>query len=72
LADRYKNHSNEDSNLANEWWEKFNSLSPEKLEKAKEIIACNKFKNGEYQCEDSDIEDVLSYYKITRDIAEEN
>lgn len=70
LADRYKNHSEEDCDLANEWWEKFSALSAEKLEKAKGIIASNKFKDVEYECDDSDIEEVLSYYKITRDIAE--
>jgi hypothetical protein len=70
LADRYKNHSKEDCDLANEWWKKFSALSPKKLEKAKGIIAYNKFKDGEYECNDSDIEEVLSYYKITRDIAE--
>lgn len=70
LADRYTNHSKEDCDLANEWWKKFSALSPEKLEEAKGIIACNKFKDGEYECDDSDIEEVLRYYKITRDIAE--
>lgn len=56
--------------LTNEWWEKFNALSPEKLERAKEIIALNKFKDGEYQCDDVEIEDVLWYYKTTRNDAE--
>ena len=62
--------SDDDCNLANEWWIKFNSLSPEKLEQAKAIIAKNKFKDGDYECADKDILEVLSYYKITRNEAE--
>ena len=46
LADRYKNHSSEDCDLANEWWTKFCSLPAEKLEIAKSIISLNKFKEG--------------------------
>lgn len=72
LADKYKNHSNEDCDLANEWWEKFCSLPTEKLEIAKSIISLNKFKEGDYECTDKEILDVLSYYSITRDTAEGN
>lgn len=72
LADRYKNHSSEDCDLANEWWIKFCSLPAEKLEIAKSIISLNKFKEGDYECTDKEILDVLSYYSITRDIAEGN
>lgn len=70
LADKYKNHSDKDCDLANEWWDKFNGLPSEKKERAKEIIALNKFKDGEYQCDDAEIEDVLWYYKTTRNDAE--
>ena len=70
LADRYTTHSNHDCNLAQEWWDKFSSLPEDKLEKAKAIIALNRFKDGDYVCNDAAIEDVLSYYKITRNIAE--
>ena len=62
--------SDDDCNLANEWWIKFNSLSPEKLDQAKAIIAKNKFKDGDYECADKDILEVLSYYKITRNEVE--
>ena len=72
LADRYQNHSSEDCDLANEWWTKFCSLPAEKLEIAKSIISLNKFKEGDYECTDKEILDVLSYYSITRDIAEGN
>lgn len=72
LADKYKNHSNEDCDLANEWWGKFCSLPTEKLEIAKSIISLNKFKEGDYECTDKEILDVLSYYSITRDTAEGN
>ena len=70
LADRYTTHSNHDCNLAQEWWDKFSSLPEDKLEKAKAIIDLNRFKDGDYVCNDAAIEDVLSYYKITRNIAE--
>lgn len=70
LAERYTQHSADDCDLANEWWDKFINLSPEKLELAKSIIALNRFKDGEYECKDADILEVLSYYKITRDDAE--
>ena len=69
LADRYTTITKNDCDLTNEWWEKFNALTPEKLEKAKAIIALNKFKDGDFVCEDSEILDVLSYYRITRDEA---
>lgn len=70
LAEKYKSHSDKDCDLANEWWDKFNGLSSEKKERAKEIIAHNKFKDGEYQCDDAEIEAVLWYYKTTRNDAE--
>lgn len=70
LAARYTNHSDKDCDLTNEWWDKFNALPSEKLERAKEIIALNKFKDGEYQCDDPEIEGVLWYYKTTRNDAE--
>lgn len=69
LAEKYTKKSEGDCNLTNEWWEKFNKLSPKKLEVAKEIISKNKFNEGDYKCEDEEILDVLSYYKITREDA---
>ena len=35
-----------------------------------DIIARNKFSEGDYVCDDPEIVEVLSYYKITRDDAE--
>jgi hypothetical protein len=70
LAERYTNHSDKDCDLTNEWWYKFNALPSEKLKHAKAIIALNKFKEGDYQCDDEEIEEVLWYYKTTRDDAE--
>lgn len=69
LAERYDKHSKNNCDLANEWWKKFSKLSSEKLEKAKSIIALNRFKIGDYICEDEDIEEILSYYRITRKVA---
>ena len=66
LSEKYKNFDETDSDLANEWWEKFSNLSPEKKIIAKNIIALNKFQIGDYVCEDNDIEEVLTYYRISR------
>ncbi len=70
LADRYTERTAHDCDLTNEWWAKFSSLSPEKAVQAKEIIALNKFRDGDFTCDDPEIIDVLSYYRITRDDAE--
>lgn len=66
LADRYTSSSDEDCDLANEWWDKFKSLSPSKRKKAECIIAMNKFDDGDYKCSDQAVLEVLSYYKIKR------
>lgn len=70
LADRYKNKTTHDCDLANEWWEKFNSLTEKQLKNAKEIIAQNKFRDDDYECNDKKVTEVISYYKITRDDTE--
>jgi hypothetical protein len=70
LADKYTTVTKHDCDLANEWWDKFTALSPEQLESAKNIIAINKFKDGEFECDDEKVLEVLSYYRITRDEAE--
>ncbi len=70
LADSYTKTYGEDSDLANEWWLKFKALNTEQEIIAKEIIANNKFEHGEYECEDPQIEQVISYYRITRKSAE--
>lgn len=69
LANKYKIVGGE-NNFTAEWWEKFNSLDENQLAKAKSIIALNKFKDGEYICNDVQVEEVLSYYKIMRKDAE--
>ena len=72
LADRYTTVTKNDCYLTNEWWERFNALTPEKLEKAKSIIVLNKFRDGDYVCDDNEINEVLAYYKITRNDTTEN
>jgi len=57
-------------NLTAEWWQKFCDLDIEQSKQAKEIISKNKFKDGDFNCKDEKVRDVLSYYKITKDIAE--
>lgn len=70
LAERYTTVTEHDCDLANEWWEKFKALTPEKLEEAKSIIALNKFKDGDFECNDQNVLELLSYYRITRDETE--
>jgi hypothetical protein len=70
LSEKYTTVTIHDCDLANEWWEKFRSLPPQKLEQAKSIIALNKFKSDNISCNDKEILEVLSYYTITRDEAE--
>ena len=66
LADKYTKTTPHDCDLANEWWIKFSSLQEKKLEKVKSIVALNKFKEIGYD-DDYEINEVLSYYCITRD-----
>ena len=70
LAGRYNTVTDHDCDLANEWWNKFNLLSKDKLEVAKKIIALNKFKKGDFECNDIEVLEVLKYYSITRNDAE--
>lgn len=70
LAERYTTVTEHDCDLANEWWQKFQALSEEKQKIAKSIIAMNKFRDGDYNCEDDEILAVLEYYKILRSDAE--
>ena len=70
LAERYTTVTEHDCDLANEWWQKFQALPNEKQNIAKSIIAMNKFRDGDYQCEDDEILAVLEYYKISRSDAE--
>lgn len=72
MAHRYTTVTKHDCDLTTEWWLKFSALPEEKLLKAKAIIALNKFKEGDYECNDEEINTVLNYYKITRDDAETN
>lgn len=72
MAHRYTTVTKHDCDLTTEWWLKFSALPEEKLLKAKAIIALNKFKEGDYECNDEEINAVLNYYKITRDNAEGN
>lgn len=70
LAEKYTTVTKHDCDSANEWWRKFKALPPKKLEKAKSIIALNKFKDGDYVCNDKEINEVLAYYKTTRNETE--
>jgi hypothetical protein len=53
--------------LTDEWWNKFQSLSDEKMKIIKPIIHKNNFLDIEFYTSDSEILDVLSYYTIKRE-----
>ncbi len=67
LADRYDANIAKASDESQIWWEKFQALSPEQLEFAKEIIAKNKFTDADIQCDDEQIVEVLKFYQISRE-----
>ena len=58
-------------NLAKEWEEKFWSLSSEELKKVKSVVAVNKFKDLDFSKYSKEARDVLQYYMVTRDEAEQ-
>ncbi len=68
LAERYKNHYDDECNLVNEWWSKFSALDEKQLHMIKEIVASNRFTEEVLEtCEDSTVCEVLEYYRIKRD-----
>ncbi|MBP7509179.1 MAG: hypothetical protein KA807_15305 [Prolixibacteraceae bacterium] len=68
LADRYKSHYDDESNLVNEWWAKFKALDEKQLHVAKGIIASNQFSDEDIEnCRDKLVREVLEYYQIKRD-----
>lgn len=71
MKDKYVKQYGEESNLANEWWSDFSSLSPEQLEITKSIISSNNFKDYELEYNDPQIKKVINYYKITRNNVED-
>lgn len=66
LADKYTDFSEDDNDLANEWWADFCALPEEKLKVAKGIIGKNQFKMGDYECDDPAVLKVLSYYSVSK------
>lgn len=66
LAERYTSHSDDDCDLANEWFDKFKNLTQKKQEEAKKIIALNKFSDSDITTTDKAVLEVLEYYKIKR------
>ena len=58
--------SEDDNDLANEWWADFCALPEEKLKVAKGIIGKNQFKMGDYECDDPAVLKVLSYYSVSK------
>ena len=64
MAERYDNYTEEDCDLANEWWRDFCALNEQQRREAEEIIGKNKFDDGDYECSDPQILHVLQYYKI--------
>lgn len=58
-------------NLTAEWEEKFWSLPSDKLKEVQDIVAVNQFKDLDMSQYSEDVQDVLKYYCITREEAEE-
>ncbi|MCO1602801.1 hypothetical protein [Desulfosporosinus nitroreducens] len=68
LAEKYQSHYDDESNLVNEWWDKFNALDEKQLQVAKDIIARNRFAYEDIEhCRDKFVREVLEYYRIKRD-----
>lgn len=60
----------ERTGLTDEWWNHFQNLTDAQLEIAKSIIESNDFLDYERLTDDSEILNVLSYYRIKREDAE--
>ena len=58
-------------NLAKEWEEAFRALPPEQLELVKQIVADNTFKDVDLTQFSADVQNVLRFYLITRDMAKD-
>ena len=56
-------HYDDECDLTNEWWQKFNSLTDEQSATLKAIIAKNHFTEEDYNTNDAAILEVLEYYK---------
>lgn len=52
--------------LAAEWWERYSSLSAQKLTRLQRIVALNRFDETVYT-RDADVDAVLRYYMVQRD-----
>ncbi len=61
----------EKKGITEKWWKCFKSLSNEKLEIAKKIIEKNKFSDYEKDITDTEILELLKYYKIKREDAKQ-
>jgi hypothetical protein len=54
-------------NLTAEWWEGYKTLSSQKLERLREIVALNHFDDEVAPTGDPDVDAVLKYYMVRRD-----
>ena len=57
--------------MVDEWWNAFSALSDEQMAVAKPIIHTNLFNDFEEEINDPEILNVLEFYRITRDDAED-
>jgi len=60
-------HYDDECDLTNEWWQKFNALTDGQTAILKAIVANNRFMEKDYNINDSAILEVLEYYKMKRD-----
>jgi hypothetical protein len=66
LSDKYGKYIEGESDLTNEWWNKFCALSDKRREILEKLIEPNQFKNINSLTNDSKILEVLKYYTIFR------
>jgi len=67
LSKKYGRYIDGENDLANEWWNKFCSLSQEKQEVLKKLVEQNQFNNINTLTNDIKILEILKYYTISRE-----
>lgn len=62
----------EENGMVDDWWNAFQNLSESQRITAKKIIESNNFSDYEKKINDTDVLNVLEYYRIKREYAEKN
>lgn len=67
LSDRYTNYDGSETNLTNDWWNKWCKLDSDTLSKVKKIISNNIFTNETCETGDAKVDEMLAFYLIRRE-----